>query len=82
MLTCFQKRPIIFYNKKLADYCRKTTEDSIKKITEKYNLERNKQKINNPLEDDDNDKPKFNLYGFITFLSISTLAIYFYKRLQ
>ena len=81
MLTCFQKKPFLFYNKKLADYCKKITDDSIKRLTEKYNLERNKPKITTLLDDDD-DEPKFNLYGFIGFLSISSLLFCFYKRIK
>lgn len=73
------RRPII---KNLSDYCRKSTDKSIKKISEKQNLERNNPKIKNPLDDNENGKPEFNLYEFLIFLSISTIAIYFYKRLR
>jgi hypothetical protein len=77
------RRPI-FYNKNLSNYCRKSTDESIKKISEKQNLERNKPKIKNPLDDNENGngKPEFNLYEFLIFLSISTITIYFYKRLR
>lgn len=82
MLTCFEKRPMVFYNKKLYDYCKKITDDSIKNITEKYRLERNRPKFADLLEDDDGSKPNFNFYSFIAFLSFSTLALYFYKRIK
>lgn len=77
------RRPILF-NKNLSDYCRKSTDESIKKFSEKYNLERNKPKIKNPLDDNGNGngKPEFNLYEFLIFLSISTMAIYLYRRLR
>lgn len=69
------------FNKTISDYCRKSTNESIQKLTEKYNLERNKPKIKNPL-DEYEDKPNFNFYGFLAFLSISTMTIFFYKRLK
>jgi hypothetical protein len=81
---CYQKNPLPI-NKDLYNYCRKTTENSIRNLTEKYNLERNKPKIKNLLNEDEcdkNNKPEFNIYGFLTFLSMTTLAIFFYKRLQ
>jgi hypothetical protein len=83
MLSCYEPRIHQLINKNLHDYCRKTTEESIKKITDKYNLERNKPKINNPLpENDDSGKPEFNFYGLLAFLSVSTIAFLIYKRLK
>jgi hypothetical protein len=59
------------------------TNESIRKITEKYNLEKNKPTIKNPLAvDEDDAKPNLNFYNFLLFLSISTISIYFYKRLN
>jgi hypothetical protein len=59
------------------------TNDSIRKITEKYNLEKNKPIIKHPLSvDEDDAKPRLNFYKFLLFLSISTITIYFYKRLN
>lgn len=68
------------FNKTISDYCRKSTNESIQKLIEKYNLERNNLKIKKPLNEE--DKPNFNFYGFLVFLSISTMAIFFYKRLK
>lgn len=82
MLTYFEKRPTVFYNKKLYDYCKEITDNSIKKLTEKYRLERNTPKLADLLEDDDSSKPNFNFFNFIAFLSFSTLALYFYKRIK
>lgn len=80
MLNCFHKNPLSIYNKNLYDYCKKSTNESIKKLTEKYKLERFNSK---PLEDEDKDeKTYFNIYGFLTFISITTLTLYFYKRIQ
>ena len=80
--SCLFKKPI-FVNKSLQDYCRKSTEDSIKKISERFNLERNKPKINNPLDDENSrNKLEFNLHGLFAFLSVTTMAFFFYKRLK
>lgn len=74
----FTKTPLQF-SKSLNYY----TNESIRKITEKYNLERNKPIIKNPLAvDEDDAKPNLNFYNFLLFLSISTITIYFYKRLN
>jgi hypothetical protein len=73
----FTKTPLQF-SKSLNYY----TNESIRKITEKYNLERNKPIIKNPLAvDEDDAKPNLNFYNFLLFFSISTITIYFYKRL-
>ena len=74
----FTKTPLQF-SKSLNYY----TNESIRKITEKYNLERNNPIIKNPLAvDEDDAKPNLNFYNFLLFLSISTITIYFYKRLN
>ena len=74
----FTKTPLQF-SKSLNYY----TNESIRKITEKYNLERNKPIIKNQLAvDEDDAKPNLNFYNFLLFLSISTITIYFYKRLN
>lgn len=80
MLSSCMMRNSIIFNKSLHDYCKKTTEESIRKLTEKYNLERNKPKIINPL--DDNNNPNFNFFRFLIFLSITSLTFCFYKRLH
>ena len=82
MLSFMTRRPI-YFNKNLSDYCTRTTNESIRKITEKHNLERNKVKFKNPLEeDDDSEKPEFNFYHFMLFLSISYVTYFFYKRIK
>lgn len=80
MLSCFVKSQMII-NKDLSDYCKKTTNESIQKITEKYKLERIKPKISK-FGDNDDEKPKFNFLNLLIFLSISTITIYFYKRVK
>lgn len=85
MLNCFVKRPTYPLNKTLSDYCRNSTNESIRKLTDQHNLERNKLKIKNIHYDDENnddDKPKLDIYGFLIFLSFSMISIYIYKRLK
>lgn len=81
MLNCFAKKPLYSINKNFNDYCKQSMDESIRKINEKYNLERNKLKIVNPFDNKNNDNPDFNIYSFLTFLSISTITFLFYKRL-
>ena len=82
-MLSFMKRRSVYFNKSLSEYCTGTTNESIRKLIEKYKLERNKQKIQNPLEDqDDPGKPYLNFYNLLLFLSISSITIYFYKRLK
>ena len=73
-------------NTKLNDYCRSVMNDSIKRITDKYNLERNK--INNEQRNIIIQKPNYGannnpfIFGLFAFLSISfsTIAFYIYKK--
>jgi hypothetical protein len=82
MLTCY--KPMYLFNKTLNDYCRRSTIESIKRITDRYNLERNKVKFKNVFNDEEKydfeDKPGTNIYSIFAFLSISTLAFFLYKR--
>ena len=80
MLTCF--KTTYLFDKTINDYCRYSTDQSIKRISDKYNLERNKLQIKNPFNDEDEDKPRINIYSIFAFLSISTLAFFLYKRLN
>lgn len=80
MINCLTKRPM-YFNKSLSLYYNKIINDSVRKFNEKYNLDRNKPKVNNPLEDD-GEKPSFSVFHFLLFLSISTMTVYFYKRLK
>jgi hypothetical protein len=80
MLTSF--KPTYLFNKNISDYCRKSTNESIIKMTEKYTLERNKTKIQNPFCDKNNEKPKISIYNFCVIFTISTMAFFFYKRIK
>jgi len=80
MLTSF--KPTYIFNKTISDYCRKYTNESIIKMTEKYTLERNKPKIQNPFVDKNNDNPNFNIHGFLAIITISTMAFFFYNKLK
>ena len=67
MLSFMTRRPV-YFNKSLSEYCNRTTNESIRKLTEKINLERNKPKIKNPLEeDDDSGKPEIKFYNYLLF---------------
>jgi hypothetical protein len=83
MFNCFlrQKYPLTF-NKTLSDYCKNSTNEYIRKLTERYNSEK-KPKIKLKLNDYyDDDNPQFNYYGFFLFLSIFTITVHIYKRLK
>ena len=80
MLTSF--KPSYLFNKNINAYCKKITDESIIKMTEKYTLERNKPKIENPFYDKNNENPKFSIYGFWVIFTISTMAFFFYKRIK
>ena len=68
-------------NKNLHEYCKKYTEESIKKKVEQYNLEKNKNKFSYLLDQDNNNLPKPN-YLLLIILSIATISFsyYNYKR--
>jgi len=80
MLSTF--KPNNLFNKTISDYCRKYTNESIIKMTEKYTLERNKPKIQNPFDDKINCEPKFSIHGFWVILTISTMAFFFYNKVK
>jgi len=85
MLTCF--KPMYLFNKKINEYCRDSTNKSIKRITDSYNLERNKVNFKDIFNDDyEDEKDKDNyttcILSIFAFLSISTLAFFLYKRIK
>lgn len=82
MLSYPLRKPIMF-NIRLSNYCQEIINKTKRKLTEKYNLERNKSKADEVIliDDFDND-PKFNFNRFIIFLSIPSILFYFYKRLK
>ncbi len=83
MLSFYIPKTQPILNKILQDYCKKTTENSMRKLTEKYNLERNKPKLVDPIEKVCiNSNPEFNFYGILAVLSITTMAFIFYKKLN
>ena len=76
------KTPLVIKNS-LYDYCLKSTNESIRKKIENYNLEKNKKLIKNLLDDSNgNEKPEFNFYNILVFLSVSTIGLFLYKRLH
>jgi hypothetical protein len=89
MFSIGYKRNTFLYDKSILEYCMKSTQDSIKRIIEKKNLEKNninvKEILKIKLEDDDdnnNNNPQLNFNFFLVFLSISSLGFYFYKKLK
>ena len=82
MLNFATRRPD-YLSISLSEYCNRITNESIRKLTEKMNLERNKPKIKNAFKDDDNSgKPEIKFFNYLLFLSVATMAIYFYKRIK
>lgn len=85
MFSFMYKKPLFTNNQKMREYCMKSTNDSIRKITEKYNEERklNKNKFNNLLvatrDDPPNPNPNDIILSIICLLSSTTLFYYFYK---
>jgi hypothetical protein len=79
------KKRLFPNNEKMREYCIKSTNDSIRKMTEKYNEERklNKIKFDNftVITKDDSPDPIDNniILSIICLLSSSTLFYYFYK---
>ena len=80
---CKNKIPM---NPKMREYCIKASNDSIRKMTEKYNEERkfNKFKFDNLVVITNDDLPNPNpndniILSIICLLSSTTLFYYFYK---
>jgi hypothetical protein len=77
------KKPLFPNNQKLREYCMKSTNDSIRKMTEKYNEER--KSIKNKLDNlavatkDDSPNPNDIILSIICLLSSTSLLYYFYK---
>jgi len=82
MFNYFNKKPIILQNDSLRQYYIQSTNDSIKRLVEKYDSQKiNKYDVmlsNN--SENNNNQPIINILGFLGFLSISTTAFYFYRR--
>ena len=85
-MLSFITRNKIDINTKIRDYCIQSTNDSIRKITEKYNEEKKMQKpsIISPLtvSMSNPSDPESNIgiiLSIIFFLSSSTYIYYFYK---
>ena len=85
MFSFMYKKPLFPNNQKMREYCIKSTNDSIRKITEKYNEERKSIKHNfNDLavitkDDSPNPNPNGIIISIICFLSSTSLLYYFYK---
>jgi hypothetical protein len=88
MFAVMYKKPLFPINQKLSDYCKKSTNESIRKITERYNEERKTVKINldclKVTTNDDLPNPNNNdfIFSIICLLSSTTMLYYFYKTLR
>ena len=80
MLTSILKKPK-FFNQELHNYCLKSTNDSIKRMVEKYDTERKSKKINLNLTQTSlpSDPDKNSVIAIICFLSVSSFLYYFYN---
>ena len=84
MFSFMYKKPLFPNNQKMREYCMKSTNDSIRKMTEKYNEERkiNKNNFNSLtiITKDDSPNPNDNIIlSLICLLSSTTFFYYFYK---
>jgi hypothetical protein len=94
MFSFTHKKSLIPINKKMSDYCKKSTNESIRKITEKCNEERKTIKIDldciklatkddsqNPPKDDSQNPPNDNnlIISVVYILYSTTIIYYFYK---
>ncbi len=72
----FSKSP--FYNKKLSDYCKQTTMESIRRMVEnkKSTLDKNKYQLVSILYPSSPIPPQ-NFNNILIFLSISSMFFYF-----
>lgn len=76
------KKPL-YVNNGLRDICTKSTNESIRKLTEKYNLERKAPQYKTLIYDEDgNETPNLGFFNLLIFLSISSITFYLYKRLK
>ena len=82
MLSSLNRRLIFPINNKLNEYCYKSTQESIQKQILYNNLARNKIKTDDLLYDNRVLKRNYNFYGFVFFLSISTVGFLLYRRLR
>jgi len=80
MLSIITRKPI-YFNKSLSNYCTRTTNESIKKITDNYNLERNKPKVINLLKNNNNNgNPGIIFCRFLIFLYTSYVVLFFINK--
>ncbi len=72
MFSFMNNIPVFSNNKKISDYCKKSTDDSIRRITEKY-CKKNLQCVVRTNSDLPN---KVNIFFYITVFLSSTSIIY------
>jgi hypothetical protein len=69
-------------NKNLRNYCINSTNESIKKLTERYNNKKYIPNVKINYNNDDNYKPNVNLNSFLLFIALSSISFFIYKRLK
>ncbi len=82
MLTSWMLKRHINANTDFKNYCMNSTKESIRKITEKHNLEKKKLNIINPLDEEKVIKYNFIYHSIFVFLSLTIYTLTFYKRTQ
>ena len=92
MFQCLSRNAFpLLLNKKISDYCRNSTNESIRKLIERHNSEKEKPKFNfdintsNENNNDNNNKnnhKEVSFINFIIFLSVSSIAFFLYKRIK
>lgn len=88
MFRFIRNKPILFSNGYFKDYCMRSSQDSIKKLIENKDRDKNNPKIKISLDDnnDNNDKndknTQMNFSGVIFFISISSLLFLYYRRIK
>lgn len=84
MLTIYTKNFLPKTNTSIMEYWKQSTQESIRRRIEKNKNINNSKFYNNNDENNNgnDDNLPVNFYGFLAFLSISSIVIYFYKRLR
>jgi hypothetical protein len=92
-ITVGSKKPYLQTNKKLYEYCKKSSENSFQKM-KIDNLEKNKKMINKLFIEDDlnssinssssnnNNNNNNNLFIFLSILSVTSFGYLFYKKFK
>ena len=85
MLSCYSPKHLFNMSPSIREYAMTSTLNSIRRLTDNYNLERNT--LNHTInqcqiydKNDNNGNPFF--YGLFGFLSMTTIGFLIYQRLK